>query len=390
MGKKQRRMHRLKTMMGGSMILVVTFTLLINLAWPDRGVSELENRGLAKLPAWNISSFLSGKTSVDLERWFADQFVGRDFFLHLNYCLKKLNGIREIQNVYLGSGQLLQNPSEPDEELIQSQMKSIQDFSSRYQIPSYVLIAPTAAAVQKSRLPMFAQTVDQQQIISGLYSTLDGELVKGVDASSALGSMADDYIYYKSDHHWTSLGAYAGFSQLMKTKGEEPPALTDYKQMLVSNDFKGTLAGKTGSVLIEDDINIYGKEDLPDYVVSYSDSKKKTTSIYDLKALDQRNQYEVFLGGNESLIQIEMDNDSDKNLLLFKDSYANSMIQFLLPYYRTITIVDPRYFYDDIDRIIKNNKINEIAYVYNYETFNTDTGLNSVLQLDAQPLEEQS
>ena len=211
MGKKQRRMHRLKAMMSGSMILVVTFTLLINLAWPDRGVSELENRGLAKLPAWNTSSFLSGKTSVDLERWFADQFVGRDFFLHLNYCLKKLNGIREIQNVYLGSGQLLQNPSEPDEELIQSQMKSIQDFSSRDQSPSYVLIAPTAAAVQKSRLPMFAQTVDQQQIISGLYSTLDGELVKGVDARSALGSIADDYIYYKSDHHWTSLGAYAGF-----------------------------------------------------------------------------------------------------------------------------------------------------------------------------------
>ncbi|MCF0260058.1 MAG: hypothetical protein HUJ54_09390 [Erysipelotrichaceae bacterium] len=377
-------MHLLKLWMSGIMTLIVACTLVINVVWPDRAVSELENRGLAGFPAFNLSSILSGKTSADLESWFADQFTGRDFLLHLNYCIKKLCGNGEIQDVYLGKGQLLQNPSAPDEELLKSQMESIEAFSKHYNIPAYVLVAPTAAAVQKSRLPMFADVVNEQQVISNMYSMLDNDLVKGVDAASALNERAGDYIFYKSDHHWTSLGAYLGFAQLMKAKGDEPPALEDFRQLLVSNNFKGTLAGKTGSVLIQDDISIYTKDDLPDYVVSYSDSQKKSTSIYDAAALDQRNQYEVFLGGNESLINIEVDNDSDRHLLLFKDSYANSMIQFLLPYYRTITIVDPRYFYDDIDRVIKNNMIDEIAYVYNYDTFNTDTGLNSVLELDAQ------
>lgn len=70
----------------------------------------------------------------------------------------------------------------------------------------------------------------------------------------------------------------------------------------------------------------------------------------------------MFFRGNTGLVQIENLNDSDRHLLLIKDSYANSMVQFLLPYYRTITIVDPRYFYEDIERIFNLNLITDVLF----------------------------
>lgn len=99
-----------------------------------------------------------------------------------------------------------------------------------------------------------------------------------------------------------------------------------------------------------------------------------------MAALKQKDQYELFLGKNQALIQIETDSPYlGRHLLLLKDSYANSLVQFLLPYYRTITVVDPRYFYGDIDVLLSSYSISEIMYVFGEDSLTTDNSLSSVL-----------
>lgn len=186
------------------------------------------------------------------------------------------------------------------------------------------------------------------------------------------------YQYYKTDHHWTSLGAYHAAKQFLKSQGMEI-AYSDYERMPVSNSFRGTLESKTGSVFLKDTIDIYVAKNNPDYLVTYNNDGNPVPTIYDDEALHRKDQYEVFFGGNDSLVQINLNTDSTRHLLIFKDSYANSMIQFLLPYYRSITIVDPRYYYDDITRLIESDMITDVLFLYNYNSFQTDTSLLDVL-----------
>ena len=107
---------------------------------------------------------------------------------------------------------------------------------------------------------------------------------------------------------------------------------------------------------------------------------KKTASMYESSALDQKDQYEVFFGGNHSRIDITTPVEENKNLLIFKDSYANCFIPFLQPYFRSIIVVDPRYYYDDVDRLVTDNSITDILFLYNVDTFMTDTSLADVLE----------
>ena len=119
-------------------------------------------------------------------------------------------------------------------------------------------------------------------------------------------------------------------------------------------------------------------KNLNDYYVQESDNKIEG-SIYDSSYIDSENQYSVFLGGNKSIQRIEMDNDSKRHLLLFKDSYANTFVQFLMNDYRTITIVDPRYYNDNIDKVMKDDLITDVMYLYNTNTFVEDSSLADVL-----------
>ena len=90
----------------------------------------------------------------------------------------------------------------------------------------------------------------------------------------------------------------------------------------------------------------------------------------------------MFLSGNAGQIQIETNSQSERHLLLIKDSYANAFIPFLLPYYRTITVVDPRYYYDDIDRLYRLNIITDVLFLYNTNTFVQDTSIADVLSVE--------
>lgn len=312
------------------MPFILIFGLIVNLIFPDKELSLVENRSLQKFPEIDKASIIDGSFETKFSSWFADQFVGRNGFIHLRYGLLKLLGQRKINNIYLCGSQLIENASLPDKKQLARNLKAINTFSENHtDLKTTFLLVPNAVSVQNNRLPYLSDEMNQNQIMDSIYKKLNKK-INVVDVRNKLKEHRDDYIYYNSDHHWTSLGAF------------------------------------------------YAYQKLNDYYVQESDNKIEG-SIYDSSYIDSENQYSVFLGGNKSIQRIEMDNDSKRHLLLFKDSYANTFVQFLMNDYRTITIVDPRYYNDNIDKVMKDDLITDVMYLYNTNTFVEDSSLADVL-----------
>ena len=150
----------------------------------------------------------------------------------------------------------------------------------------------------------------------------------------------------------------------------------------VTGGFQGTLSAKSGFRSGEkEELEVYlPKDGSPSSVVNYVDEQKKTASFYDTGKLDTRDGYACFLGGNHPLIRIETPVQSDKTLLVLKDSYANCYLPFLATQYRKIVAVDPRYYYGDLEELMQVEEIQEVLYLYNANTFFSDTSLQMVLR----------
>lgn len=341
---------------------------------PDSAYSSVENRPLKGFPSFSVSNIIDGNYGAEMESYASDQFVGRNLLFHINYLFRKLCGQREIDDVFLGKGALLQQNALPAPGFLESQINVINQFAGLTGIPTTVLVAPSAASIQPTKLPMMAPVNNTNPSLDILYNGL-GTLK--TDVRKTLQDHSKEYIFYRTDHHWTSQGAKLAAIELMGSFGQSINA-EDFDSLKVSDSFEGTLASKTGSIGLKDEIYICPDKKHTEYVVTWGDGSK-SASIYDRAALNQKDQYELFLGRNQSLVHVETLSESQENLLLFKDSYANSMIQFLLPYYRNIYIVDPRYYYDDLAFLLAIGEITQCAFVFCTNTFFTDSSLQDVL-----------
>ena len=174
------------------------------------------------------------------------------------------------------------------------------------------------------------------------------------------------------------MASYA-FEKLAEEMKIENPE-TDYQVYIVADDFEGTLASKSGYHKSRDAIQVYEpKSHDTEYIVMYVEEGSKSASIYKSECLQEKDKYTVFFGGNHARIDISTTLKEERNLLLVKDSYANCMVQFLLPYYQNIIMIDPRYFYESVDNIMGSYGITEVLFLYNVNTFLGDHSIADVL-----------
>lgn len=267
-----------------------------------------------------------------------------------------------------------------DDDSVNDNLNAIREFAQRHEDVNTVMsLVPNAAYILEQLTPANAPVRDQSQDIALAEETV-GDVLTFVDLTETMSSHRDEAIYYKTDHHWTSLGARYAFDTIYSALGISEPA-QDYTVYPVSHTFSGTLASKSGYDRSRDTIDIYVPQDVStEYVVNYVEEGEKTASMYESSALEQKDQYEVFFGGNHSRIDITTPVEENKNLLIFKDSYANCFIPFFQPYFRSIIVIDPRYYYDDVDRLVTDNSITDILFLYNVDTFMTDTSLADSLE----------
>lgn len=380
--KNRKRKGWIENIIGMLFILVLFLFMFINLAVPDREMSEKENRMLETRPALSMSTVLDGEFMEQWENYQSDQFAGRDFWRSVKVFLDRLGGSRMENGVYIGkSGQLLEEIEVPDDGQSEANLSAIVDFAEKYpDVQTSVMLVPDAACILSDRLPAFAGVEDQKQLL-GVAEQRLGDDVNWIDAVSVLNNHVSDKLYYKTDHHWTTLAAFYVFRESAVSLGIDGEVGENFASYTISDDFNGVLASKSGVGLSEKEtIDIYvptqGDDDV---VVNYVDEGRKTTSLYDSSKLETRDQYGVFLGGNSSVIDIRTVSPEKKRLLVLKDSFANCFIPFLAPYYREIVVVDPRYYSGTIGDIMDTYRITDALVLYSGNTFFTDNHLSGVL-----------
>lgn len=383
--KKDRQRKVQEKLVGIIFILTLFLFLIINVIVPDREKSVQENRMLATKPKFRLSSLISGDYDEKFEAYMDDQFVGRDMWRKLKVTVDRIGGSRLENGVYIGTnGQLLEQIEVADENHLAANIKAIKSFSeSQSKIPVRMMLVPDAANVLNHSLPSLAKPEDQTQMFSMVRKDL-GDSVEWIDVSTELNKHKTEKIYYKTDHHWTTLGAFYAFQAAAPSLRIEGDLSGKYVSYAVSDSFNGMLASKSGVNLGEkEQIDIYvPTEEDTDLIVDYVDEGKRSTSLYDSSKLKEKDQYTVFLGGNSSLLDIRTVSTSTKRLLLVKDSFANSFIPFLTPYYREIVVVDPRYYSGTINDLMDSYRISEVLFLYSGNTFFKDNNISGVFAVE--------
>lgn len=383
--KKDRQRKVQEKLVGIIFILTLFLFLIINVIVPDREKSVQENRMLVTKPKFRLSSLISGDYDEKFEAYMDDQFVGRDMWRKLKVTVDRIGGSRLENGVYIGTnGQLLEQIEVADENHLAANIKAIKSFSeSQSKIPVRMMLVPDAANVLNHSLPALAKPEDQTQMFSMVRKDL-GDSVEWIDVSTELKKHKTEKIYYKTDHHWTTLGAFYAFQAAAPSLGIEGDLSGKYVSYAVSDSFNGMLASKSGVNLGEkEQIDIYvPTEEDTDLIVDYVDEGKRSTSLYDSSKLKEKDQYTVFLGGNSSLLDIRTVSTSTKRLLLVKDSFANSFIPFLTPYYREIVVVDPRYYSGTINDLMDSYRISEVLFLYSGNTFFKDNNISGVFAVE--------
>ncbi len=369
--------------LGTFFFAVILIVFLINLILPDRSFSDKENRVLSSFPAVNLAQMASGRQEPKYETYVNDQFFLRDFWITLKAGADRLMGKVENNGVWLcKDGYLMENFTAPTPDRLEANIAAIDAFSDRHpELSKSMIIVPNAVNIMSSRLPAGALTVDQNSYLDEVKNSVKEHGVSFIDLRETLSNHSLERIYYKTDHHWTTLGAYYGYLASADQLGLDTSILT-YDQLPVSDSFQGTLSAKSGFRSGEKEemyVFLPRNDTAPEYVVNYVDDRTRVASFYQTDRLETRDKYAMFLNGNHAQVKINTPTADDRTLLIFKDSYANCFVPFLGPHYRNIILIDPRYYYGNIEELIAAEGVSEILYLYNANTFFLDTSLELTL-----------
>lgn len=419
------------------LFLVPLFLLgTLNLITPHKpAISQLESRTLKTKPVFTTQKLFSGEYFQEYEGYFADNFIFREKFVKISGHIKDLwslpgkNKATIVVNrgVNVAAAQNKHQPqegndnpgtsdsSQPENKDGKSERtneenkgsvegrvlvlndrameihtfnaeasKYYADFINKFQeklqdknIKVYSLIAPTQ--IEFITEPKYKDlSSPQKKTIAYVYQHLHPEIIP-VDAYQALQQNIDQYLYFRSDHHWTALGAYYAYTAFMAASGEKPLPIKRYQVKQVA-PYLGSLYSTTLSQKIRenpDTVYLYQPFTAYEYTVYYENAIK--IDLLDMRHAKNTNKYGIFMGGDHPLGKIITEIKNGKKIIILKDSYANAFVPFLLPHYEEIYIVDPRQFNLDIFAFIKENGIQEVLFL-NYVLVTDNNGFTDLLR----------
>lgn len=357
---------------------LVMFIMFAGYLFGDDGeFSVTENRYLARRPSVSLSSLLDGSFMTGFELYTEEQLPLRDGLIRLKALCAEIAFKNENNGIAKGKeGQLFEKLVNTDKQLNKNSA-AIENFVKMTDREIYVCIVPNSYEIQKDRTPTGFPGISQRARIRELYDGLsEYKNVHTVDLYDTLNENADQYIYYRTDHHWTTDGAYLGYRKLCEDMGLSPVD-TDSEEMKEkrreAEGFYGTYQSKyRGMIGIKPDTLTYYDIE----VAGYETGGSKYDSLYDTGKLDIYDKYAMFMHGNEGLSTVEAAEDEAggrrNELIIFKDSYANCMIPFLTYDYDRITVIDLRYYPDPVKELLSEHEDADILLFYNFMHFNED------------------
>ena len=351
-------------------------TLALNLLWPKREFSEKENRYLKPFPSFSLSSLLSGDYAAGIEEYCSDHFAGRDLWISLKARLELAQGKRENNGVFLCAGERLIEPFTAfDPAEAERKTQHINSFAGKVEVPVALGLIPTSAELYSDLLPEGAENHSQRELIDFVYSLSETD---DADILAALEPFTDEYIFYRTDHHWTSLGAMRARAAVAEALGMGGPG--DYDRKTVSAGFLGTAYSSSGFFWVKPDtIETFVNETPGVTVERYESSQPEPGELYAESMLATKDKYRFFLGGNCPRIVIRTGREDLPSLLIVRDSYADSLVPFLLDSFSEIHLLDLRYYRESVMNYVSSEGIDRVLILSSTQNFITE---GSLLLLD--------
>jgi len=355
-------------------ILLGFFALII--LPEDKEASVQENRPLAEMPEITLENILSGKFCSDYETYITDNVAFRSKFVELGTKLEEMRGIQKKDTgrivdlpsgtrLVLNDGKIMEIYKEQPEVLekyIRVLNKYSESFSDKSDI--YLMLVPTQIEFDKSQYKSLADS--EKKTIDTVYSALNN--VKTINVYDKLKNHTDEYIYFRTDHHWTQRGGYYGYQAIMEEKGEKPVPLEEmtakkldgflgylYNQANVKEyaEYADEIEYFEGSKNYE--ITIKGIEnDVPfEYIKHIYNPPEEGAAV----------TYGLFMDGDHQFAEINTDVKNGEVALVIKDSYANTVIPLLTNNYETILVIDPRSYKGTVTQLANEYEIDDIIFI---------------------------
>lgn len=368
--------------------IIILFGLAIaSFYLPTKFFSETENRKLAQFPEVSVARILKGQFMTDYEAYISDQFPARDVWImartlcEIALQKKEINGIVITEDLcYIEK----HNPKdfESDQAKINKDalIQAAKQISDKVGSNNFkIMLIPTAETIYQEKLPKYSAIADQTGFLNDIKEELSKNNLQNtyLDVESILQKNKGDYIFYKTDHHWTTIAAYDVYLEWAEEKNFEPIFTEDYLVVApMAEDFFGTIGSKLNLRLVSDTLNLH----MP-YVRRYYEVEKNYSGvieddIYDWEKLETKDKYSIFLGGNDGIVSIKpLDIDNGKKLLFIKDSFGNSMVQFFVFHYSQVDVIDLRYFKMPMSQYLEENDYDDVIIMYSVPNFVTEKSL---------------
>jgi hypothetical protein len=346
--------------------LLAVLILMFDFLGPIRVFSAYENRYLTQRPALSWHDIVDGKWMLTYEEYINDQFMLRDGWISLKslserFLMKKENnGILFGKDGYLFEKLLVLN------EQTSLNLRYLAEFEKLVNAPLTSVIIPNSYAILPHNLPKGTPLLDQLSLIEQWDKSLN---LLRVDAQ--LKDNVSKQLYYRNDHHWTLEGAYVAYVVLCERWNINPLPLESFS-IEYTPDFLGTYYAKAKpSQVIPDRLGLIDPK-----IHSYIIGNKTFPSIIDRDRLSTHDKYGAFLHGNIGLSTVIInETESPNRLLVIKDSYANSLIPFLMAHFDEIVIVDLRHFSGSLSAVMQSESYDQILFIQNFANFISDAHL---------------
>ena len=323
----------------------IASVLVANVMSEDSSFSQNENRVLEELPKFSFFSLRSGDFTKKFEAYCKDQFIFKDALVGARSKLDYTLGKREFNNVYIGTDKNYYEKYIYDEKKVDKFIKYVNDIDVK---DKYIAICPDKGEVYRERLPKGATFSDETKVLARYKNEIEG---KYIDLYKLMSEHKDEYIFYKSDHHWRE-GAYLAYKELASSMDLEE---MNTIEKVTCNNFRGSLDSKSSYYnSAVDEILFYLPKNYESIKVKGDDKEIK---VLDKDEFKNKDKYKALFSGNYGLVEIEGNPDSDKTLLIVKDSFANAVASLFTNEYKTIYMVDKRFFSQKINNFIKENDI---------------------------------
>ena len=345
------------------------------------GYSEAENRKLAELTEVTAEKLYNGETSKELGTFITDHFAGRSLWISAKTAMQTELSESIVNGVYVSESRLL-DIDVSHRAPISVNADVFSRYAENYDGTVYFAAIPTSSGIYGDDLPAYIDNRSDSQQISAFYDFLDSDIRK-IDAYNILKMLKENYIYYMNDTKWTSYGAYCVYKTVVQKLGFQPTSYDKYTIKHVTNNFRGNLYNRTLSKKTKADIiDIYdypeGAEVLS-CVCTRSDGSTFEGSIYDKSRIDSCDMYSMYLGEAVPLMKITTSANTDKKLLVIKDSYADCFIPFLIQHYKEIAVVSPEDMKGCISEYININNYEQTLFLFGIENLGDRAILEQII-----------